>query len=274
MRYLIGAIWFCELLAMTIVASPRLARAAEEWPVNEVFWVEVTDGPLNIRTCPDVRCDISVSVDRPRQISRVRQGGRIKVLEVVAATSPSGCVNDQCLWGRTAYGFVHLGFVKLLDDPVFFGTLGCPDSADHCLLVDRNQQAAFFVRCSGNSCTIIRATWISTGRMNAPDARDVTPTPLGLHRTTRQLATRTMEGYEADGDYYFLPDIHFVTYFDLVERLNRNGGYDRGMAIHEAYWHSSFGYSGGVSHGCINMSADDAEFVYSFAPLGTQIVVY
>lgn len=43
-------------------------------------------------------------------------------------------------------------------------------------------------------------------------------------------------------------------------------------ALHGAYWHNNFGYQ--MSHGCINLPLDVAAFLYSWAPLGTEVTVY
>jgi len=43
-------------------------------------------------------------------------------------------------------------------------------------------------------------------------------------------------------------------------------------ALHGAYWHNNFGYQ--MSHGCINLPLDVAEFLYTWAPLGTAVTVY
>ena len=43
-------------------------------------------------------------------------------------------------------------------------------------------------------------------------------------------------------------------------------------ALHGAYWHDNFGTK--MSHGCINLPLDVAAFLYSWAPLGTEVSVY
>jgi hypothetical protein len=44
------------------------------------------------------------------------------------------------------------------------------------------------------------------------------------------------------------------------------------VALHGAYWHSNFGQR--MSHGCINLPLDVAQFLYGWAPLGTPVTVY
>jgi hypothetical protein len=40
--------------------------------------------------------------------------------------------------------------------------------------------------------------------------------------------------------------------------------FDEGRALHGAYWHDQFGIQ--KSHGCVNMSLKDAEWVFNWAP--------
>lgn len=48
--------------------------------------------------------------------------------------------------------------------------------------------------------------------------------------------------------------------------------YDGGYAIHGAYWHHNFGTP--VSHGCINVAVDHAEWLYNWASIGTSVVIH
>lgn len=46
----------------------------------------------------------------------------------------------------------------------------------------------------------------------------------------------------------------------------------QGYAIHGAYWHNNFGRP--ASHGCVNTPLDAAKWIYDWAPVGTQVVVW
>ena len=61
------------------------------------------------------------------------------------------------------------------------------------------------------------------------------------------------------GDDYDLPGVPWVMYY-----------YDE-YAIHGAYWHANFGTP--TSHGCTNMTIAEAKALYSWAPLGTKVIV-
>lgn len=98
----------------------------------------------------------------------------------------------------------------------------------------------------------IKTFLISSGRA-------ATPTEIGTFHVYRKYDITTMTGTIL-GDYYYIPNIPWVSYFD------------DGEAFHGTYWHHNFGHP--MSHGCINMSIPDAKILYDFAPVGTKVVVH
>jgi lipoprotein-anchoring transpeptidase ErfK/SrfK len=62
------------------------------------------------------------------------------------------------------------------------------------------------------------------------------------------------------GPGYYLPNVPYVMYF-----------YD-GYGLHGTYWHSNFGTP--MSHGCINLSIPDAEWLYYWADIGTLVNIH
>lgn len=62
------------------------------------------------------------------------------------------------------------------------------------------------------------------------------------------------------GPGYFFPDVPYTMYFH------------KGYGIHGTYWHNNFGTP--MSHGCVNMSISDAEWLYFWAPIGTSVKVH
>ncbi|MBN1935131.1 MAG: L,D-transpeptidase family protein [Anaerolineae bacterium] len=80
------------------------------------------------------------------------------------------------------------------------------------------------------------------------------PTPIGEHAIFRKVRSQVMSG-----PGYYLPNVEYVSYFY------------KGYAIHGTYWHNNFGYP--MSHGCVNMTNEDAKWIFEWAPGGTRVLV-
>lgn len=103
--------------------------------------------------------------------------------------------------------------------------------------------------------TLVFEALVSTG---LPD----TPTIPGTFQTFWHLPAHDMTGGRAGtADYYYLPDVPWVMYY-------QEGGY----AIHGTYWHNNFGTP--MSHGCVNMTISDAEWLYSWAYVGITVWIH
>jgi lipoprotein-anchoring transpeptidase ErfK/SrfK len=76
------------------------------------------------------------------------------------------------------------------------------------------------------------------------------------------MPLETMQGsFEADrSDFYYLQDVPWTMYFDQAR------------ALHATYWHTLFGYR--QSHGCVNLSPGDANWLYQWAEEGDVVWVH
>lgn len=82
-----------------------------------------------------------------------------------------------------------------------------------------------------------------------------TPTVTGRFKIgTKYTAQRMI------GPGYNLPGVPWVMYF--------YGGY----ALHGAYWHNNFGHP--MSHGCVNLRVGEAQMLYNWASIGTEVYVH
>lgn len=99
---------------------------------------------------------------------------------------------------------------------------------------------------------IIYTTLVSSGLSTHP-------TVTGQFRIWLRYESQTMNGYLLGYDYY-LEDVPYVMYFY------------NDYALHGAYWHNNFGTP--MSHGCVNLSISDAEWVFNFTSLGTLVNVH
>lgn len=96
--------------------------------------------------------------------------------------------------------------------------------------------------------TAVLQTLISSGRTQYPTVR-------GTYEIRTKLPIERMIG-----PGYDTPNVPWTMYFF------------RGYAIHGAYWHNNFGTP--VSHGCVNMRVDEANALYDWASVGTEVVVH
>jgi lipoprotein-anchoring transpeptidase ErfK/SrfK len=87
-------------------------------------------------------------------------------------------------------------------------------------------------------------------------------TDTGTFPTISRVASQRMQGDNLFGsDYFNLDAIPYISYFT-----------GSGESFHGTYWHDMFGQP--MSHGCLNCSLPVAQWILTWAPLGTQVVVH
>lgn len=93
------------------------------------------------------------------------------------------------------------------------------------------------------------ATLVSTGKGKQGSASE---TPKGVHRIWVKLASANMDNLEDEGANRFwrMESVPYVQYFS------------KGVGLHGAYWHRSFGNV--RSHGCVNLAPLDAQRLFWF----------
>ena len=94
----------------------------------------------------------------------------------------------------------------------------------------------------------IQTITVSTGKKS-------TPTIPGVFTIQSKRPIDRMRGADYD-----VPNVPHAMY------------YHRGYAIHGAYWHNKFGTP--VSHGCINLELDHAEWLFNWSSVGTSVVIH
>lgn len=120
------------------------------------------------------------------------------------------------------------------------------------ITVDRSEQRLYAF--DGDELFLDSA--ISTGL-------ELTPTPRGTFTIFKKTPSRYMQGplpNLVDRQVYDLPGVPWNLYFT-----------DGGAVIHGAYWHNSFGSR--YSHGCVNLPPEVAHTLYTWADLGTKVIV-
>jgi lipoprotein-anchoring transpeptidase ErfK/SrfK len=82
-----------------------------------------------------------------------------------------------------------------------------------------------------------------------------TPTPVGQFRIWIKLRYDDMAGAD-----YYIEDVPFVMYFH------------EGYGLHGVTWHGNFGHP--MSHGCVNLPTEEAEWLFGFADVGTLVNIH
>ncbi len=97
--------------------------------------------------------------------------------------------------------------------------------------------------------TPVFATLVSTGK--GPPGSELATHP-GVHRIWVKLLASKMDNLEREDvdRHYSLEDVPWVQFFD------------KGIALHGAFWHQAFGRV--HSHGCVNLAPLDAEQLFAF----------
>ncbi len=124
-----------------------------------------------------------------------------------------------------------------------------PGHPDKLLKIDRGAQTLSCLE--GDS--VVFHTRVSTGNPN-------TPTPLGEFRVLYKRHARRMTVTDIPSPYD-LPGVAFPTYFTWS-----------GVAIHGTYWHNDYGRV--HSSGCINVTAEDAQWIFRWVEPVAPYEVY
>jgi len=93
-----------------------------------------------------------------------------------------------------------------------------------------------------NSFVVSTGTWL-------------TPTVTGRHKIYVKVRMQDMSG-----PGYYLRDVPWVMFF--------SGDY----GLHGTYWHNNFGTP--MSRGCVNLTIDDAAWLFNWASVGTVVNVH
>ncbi|NTV62028.1 MAG: L,D-transpeptidase [Oscillochloris sp.] len=91
--------------------------------------------------------------------------------------------------------------------------------------------------------------------------RDGFNTPTGEFAIYYRVPMQDMSG-SMGGESWYVPHIPWVQY--IVG----------GVAFHGTYWHDAHGTGVRMSHGCVNLRIDDAEWLYAWADVGTAVSIH
>jgi lipoprotein-anchoring transpeptidase ErfK/SrfK len=123
---------------------------------------------------------------------------------------------------------------------------GYPEKGNGVRWIDVNLSQQMVYAYEGD--VIVNSFVVSTGTAQ-------TPTVTGKYKIWIKLKSTTMSG-----PGYHLTNVPYTMYFY------------KGYGLHGTYWHNNFGTP--MSHGCVNLSISDAEWLYYWALEGTVVNVH
>lgn len=223
-------------------------------------YIEVVDscGPhfegecLNVRSGPGENFPV---VTKLRKGVVLKVGGKVKL------------DNDERVWYKIVFDewlryperikedwYVAADYVRaLLDEGErnLISLIGQKSSGVKYIIVDRSQQMLYAYEDN----ELFMKEPISTGL-------EYTPTPRGVFTIFKKTPSRYMQGPipGITDKQYDLPGVPWNLYFSY-----------QGAVIHGTYWHRNFGKSS--SNGCVNLPPEQAKELYSWAEVGTRVIV-
>ena len=226
------------------ITDPLVQKTTKVQPESKMYvqitegcWVKLDSSCLNVRSGPGTEY---------KSVKKLRIGAMFLVKQVVKG-------EDDKLWYQiiadpirpNKYGkwFVSSDYVKeiavrtSIPDPL-------PGEPVKRIEIDLSEQK---LRAYEDD-KVVMETKVSTGIRRLS-------TPQGNLNILYSRASSYMKGADYD-----LPGVPFDLYITWT-----------GVALHGAYWHDNFGKR--MSHGCINMPTDVAEWVYNWVNTATKVKV-
>jgi lipoprotein-anchoring transpeptidase ErfK/SrfK len=244
------------------IVIPGVATTTPEAPLvitdlGTIHYIEVTDGcdANYVGTCVNLR-----SGPGPEYpvVERLRTGVVLKVASTVSKDGhdwykitpgndiryPERITTDWYVYADAVQLFTDTG-----DQSLPVGTVSTTTTKR--IVVDVSKETLY----AYDGDTLFMQEPISTGL-------EYTPTPNGTFTVYHKTPSRYMQGPlpGVSTQKYDLPGVPWDLYF------TRDGA-----VIHGAYWHNHFGQP--WSHGCVNLSPENAKKLYYWADIGTPVVV-
>lgn len=241
--------------AMLAPWTPSLSKPTVVTEAKPFEYLEVTDGcnPYYVGTCVNMRSGTSSTSP---VVERLRTGVVLKVESTVTVDGHDWYKikmdkNIRFPERVTSDWYVYADAVELFND---VGDKNLTKgSATTTKNIHVNLTEEMLYAYDGNE--LFMKVPVSTGL-------EYTPTPPGTFTVFRKTPSRYMQGPlpGVSTQVYDLPGVPWNLYFT-----------NEGAVIHGAYWHDHFGEP--WSHGCVNLSPQNAKKLYMWADIGTPVTV-
>jgi len=227
-------------------AQVNIAKPSAMQPMAQVILPTVTSASIPTaaatqETQPEV---VSVLPTNPPTVEVVVLPTDAPFVEPAASTSAPEVTSEP--------GAVFAEIIADTPTPEYTAPTAAPytpaevagNGGEHWIDVDLSQQRVY----AYEGDTVVNSFIVSTGTWQ-------TPTVTGKFNIWIKVRSQAMSG-----PGYYLPDVPYVMYFY------------KDYGLHGTYWHNNFGTP--MSHGCVNLTIPDAEWLYNFSVVGTVVNVH
>lgn len=174
---------------------------------------------------------------------KAKRGEKLDRFTIVGLTGQKKAVDDEPYW-ETTEGWYLRGVEMTRTNP----SPAPKDLAPGEKWIDVNITSETLVAYEGDKP--VYATLVSSGRTNKNDPAKNYKTKVGSFRIREKHISTTMDDDAASDGTYKIEDVPWVMYFE------------GSLALHGAFWHSSFGHE--RSHGCVNLTPFDARNLFAW----------
>ncbi|HET6822595.1 MAG TPA: L,D-transpeptidase [Anaerolineales bacterium] len=243
---LIGGILFIGFLALVAILSPTIASIVSNLRAQEQLWAEANvpkpevtpiDGSAFVVQAGDTPAPTLDSTQPPARATATPRS------ETTATSVPT----EKATVVPAATETPGVVAMEVLADtptnvpPTPGITVG---DGERWIDVDLTNQMVYAYEGE----TVVNSFVVSTGTW-------LTPTVTGKHKIYVKVRVQDMRG-----PGYHLKDVPYVMFF--------SGDY----GLHGTYWHNNFGTP--MSRGCVNLTIDDAAWLFNWASVGTVVNVH
>jgi lipoprotein-anchoring transpeptidase ErfK/SrfK len=226
-----------------VTPRPPVVPLTPPTPPLAEIWQGTAGGDAFVRSAPNRDAPV---------VDELRKGDPVIVKQWVAGEEVQTEMNTWADLGEGRYVFSAL----LRRAPLTAAPTPPADAPANGRWIDVNLTLQIATAYDGQ--TPVRSVLISPGRPGWD-------TPIGTFQIQRRVASETMDGRTL-GDprvTYRVEHVRWTQYFT-----------SDGSALHENYWRSAdqFGMPG--SHGCIGMRSQDAAWFWTWAGVGTPLVIH
>jgi lipoprotein-anchoring transpeptidase ErfK/SrfK len=226
----------------SVFSSAPVATQADHWAAMDVPKPSISVTPIDAEALP---ADAATATAVPPKPTKTPKQVDTPTPSEMLTEAPTAAPEVTETPGTMAMEIVE-------DTPIVEGAAPAPSgqlpdvaqSGAHWIDVDLTNQSVY----AYEGDTMVNSFLVSTGTW-------LHPTVVGQFKIYVKYTKANMHG-----PGYFLPNVPYVMYFY------------KSYGLHGTYWHHNFGTP--MSHGCINLSTDDAAWLFSWASVGTVVNVH